>query len=335
MFGVAWQRNTHGGCCRGTHILGHYWLMLGLLIHFGGRSLCFPLAFRLYRQKKRCPEEEYQTPCQVALALLESLSWPNAPDLVRTVIADAGFADKELLRWCAAHDFVAIVRGRIDAQVHDLYVQQPNPRRGRPRKYGQRISLLEYAREERHFTQTIELYQNRTTVQVASLVGLHRASGLPLRLVILRCEGKPDMVVMSLDLSLTPREVASLYADRGTIEMTFRELKQHFGLGHYQARVPQAMLRHVHLSGLACALTQLLTLCPPQAGFAGGRLTWRPRPWRRRQTPISVHETQLLLRLACQVQGTLEQVPVPTAHHQKNKRACSARLAANIAIQKC
>ncbi|MBU0610877.1 MAG: transposase, partial [Armatimonadetes bacterium] len=41
--------------------------------------------------------------------------------------------------WCAAHDFVAIVRGRIDAQVHDLYV--PRPRRGRPRVWGDALSL--------------------------------------------------------------------------------------------------------------------------------------------------------------------------------------------------
>ena len=36
LFGVAWQRNTHGGWCRGTHILGHYWLMVGLLARVGG-----------------------------------------------------------------------------------------------------------------------------------------------------------------------------------------------------------------------------------------------------------------------------------------------------------
>ena len=111
--------------------------------------------------------------------------------------------------------------------------------------------------------------QARVRTRTASLVGLHRASGLPLRFVLLRTAGKPDAVLMSTDLSLTPREIAGLYADRFAIEMTFRELKQHFGLGDYQARWPQAMLRHVHLSGVACALTQLLTLRPPAKGFAG------------------------------------------------------------------
>jgi hypothetical protein len=327
MHGVAWQRNTHGGLCRGTHILGHYWLMVGLLVRVAGRTLCCPLSFRLYRQKQRCPVDEYRTPCQLGLNLLASLSWPTAPDLVRTVIADAGFADKQLLRWCDRNGFVAIVRGRIDAQVHDLYVQQPTKLRGRPRKYGERISLAEFAADDTHFGQTIALYQSRTPLRIASLVGLHRASGLPMRFVILRCAGKPDAVIMSTDLSLTPREIAGLYADRFQIEMTFRELKQHFGLGHYQARVPEAMLRHVHLSGVACALTQLLTLRPPatrctalEPAAQAPTTVAKATPWRRYPTR-SVGETQLLVRMACGAAGTFCHVAPGTDNGERHRQA--------------
>lgn len=316
LFGVAWQRNTHGGWCRGTHTLGHYWLMVGLLVRVGGRTLCCPLAFGLYRQKKRCPAPEYRTPCQVALGLLASLPWPSAPDLVRTVVADAGFADKELVRWCAGNDFVAIVRGRIDAHVHDLYVPQPARRRGRPRKYGERVWLTQYAVDSAHFGQTIALYQSRMPVRIASLVGLHRASGLPMRFVLLRCAGKPDAVIMSTDLALTPREIARLYADRFEIEMTLRELKQHFGLGDYQVRLPEAMLRHVHLSGVACALTQLLTLRPP---VRSEEIIGPPKatPWRR-GAPVSVYETQLQVRMACQRPQPFEHVAAGTANRESN-----------------
>ncbi|HQJ52799.1 MAG TPA: transposase [Anaerolineae bacterium] len=328
MPGVAWQRNTHGGWCRGTHILGHYWLMVGLLVRVAGRTMCLPLAFGLYRQKQRCPADEYRTPCQVALALLQSLPWPSAPDLVRTVVADAGFADQHLLRWCAEHDFVAIVRGRIDAQVHDLYV--PPTRRGRPRVWGATLSLAERAADERNFTQTVALYQSRTPVQLASVVGRHRVSGLPMRFVILRTAGKDDAVVMSTDLSLTPREVAGLYADRFAIEMTFRELKQHFGLGDYQVRLPEAMLRHVHLAGVACALTQLLTLRPRQRRRMAGKAT----PWRR-YGAVSVHETQLQLRLACQTRPHFTHVALRRPHRQKSQAPRQALTAPKMAMRKC
>ncbi|MBU0611024.1 MAG: transposase [Armatimonadetes bacterium] len=317
MFGVAWQRNTHGGLCRGTHILGHYWLVLAVQVRVATRRFCCPIALRLYRQKKRCPADEYRTPCQLARHLLRSLSWPQADDLVPTVVADAGFADSQLIRWCQRRGLAMIVRGRIDARVHELYVEPPQTPRGRPRKWGRMISLREFASEDRHFTQTLRLYQNQVEVQVASLVGRHHKSDLPMRFVLLRMAGKPDVVVMSTDLSLTPREVAQLYADRFAIELTFRELKQHFGLGHYQVRSPKGMLRHVHLSALACSLTQLLTLDPPRALHEALLPMMKHTPWRRYDTR-SVGETQLLLRLACLLEPTFRHVAPERPHAQNS-----------------
>ena len=316
MFGVAWQRNTHGGWCRGSHILGHYWLVLGVQVRVAARMFCCPIALRLYRQKKRCPAAEYRTPCHLARHLLRSLPWPQAPDVVPTVIADTGFADSKLLCWCVRKGFAVIVRGRIDARLHDLYVEPPKSSRGRPRKWGPALSLVEFAKDASHFTQTIRLYQQGVEVQIASLVGRHRKSGLPIRFVILRMAGKADMVVMSTDLSLTPREVAQLYADRFAIELTFRELKQHFGLGHYQVRSPQGMLRHVHLSAVACTLTQLLTLHPPQALRKALLPMMKDTPWRRYQT-ISVGDTQLLMRLACLRETYFSHV-APDRPHREN-----------------
>jgi len=320
MFGVAWQRNTHGGWCRGTHILGHYWLMLGVRIEVAGRVLCLPLGFRLYRQKKRCPVDEYRTPSELAIELLESLQWPQDADLVKTIIADAGFADSKLLRWCVGNHFHVIVRGRMDAQVHDLYVPQATPLRGRPRKWGDKICLHSVAASPGSFTHTVSVYQNRTQVQVASVVGRHRASGLPLRFVITHIPGKDhddDLVLMSTDLSLTPREVASLYADRFGIEMTFRELKQHFGLGDYQVQRPEAITRHVHLSAVACALTQLIALDLTANGGTIEGAPWQPMPWRKPDTLISLRETQLCLRQACLSHDTFAHVAPDSATARK------------------
>lgn len=301
MYGVAWQRNTHGGWCRGTHILGHYWLCIGVLFSVAGRVLCFPIAFRLYRQRKRCAKREYCSSCEIARMLVESLRLPKAPDLVPTLIVDAGFADHKLLRWCCAHGLQVITRGRLDADLRDLYVHQPRPLRGRPRKYGAKLSLKALAQDPRSFRQTITLYQNQTAAQLAWIEALQKVSGLPMRFVIVRCEGRADGVVMSSDLSLTPREIASLYAARFTIEMMFRELKQHFGMGHYQVRLPEAILKHVHLSGLACALTQLLALAPPKR-LCAGLLKPQTMPWRQPTPYLSVRQTQTLLRQACTIQ---------------------------------
>lgn len=297
MFGVAWQRNTHGGWCRGTHILGHYWLMLGVLIRVNGRVMCCPVGFRLYRQKKRCPKQEYSKPTELVMDLLQGLSWPRDPSIVRTIVADAGFADQHFLRWCEREGFVVIVRGRMDAQIHDVYVAQPARFKGRPRKWGERLSLVAYAADDKHFTHRVQLYQERMEVQVACIVARHRVSGLVLQFVITRRPGKDDVVIMCSDLGLTPREIAGLYADRFSIEMTFRELKQHFGMGHYQVRIPRAIESHVQLSAVACSLTQLLALAPDTGGDIGLD-RWMPMPWRKTGTVISLREAQYLLHRA-------------------------------------
>jgi len=316
MFGVAWQRNTHGGLCRGTHILGHYWLMVGVLVRVKGRTLCCPIGFRLYRQKKRCPVEEYRKPAELVIDLLQSLRWPTDPNIVRTVVADAGFADQHLLRWCAREGFVVIVRGRIDAQIHDLYVVQPARLRGRPRKWGERLSLAAYAADEKHFTHRVYLYQERMEVKVACLIARHRVSGLVMQFVITRRPGKDDLVIMSSDLGLTPREIAQLYADRFCIELTFRELKQHFGLGHYQVRIPRAIESHVQLSAVACCLTQLLAIAPGDGGDIGLK-RWRPMPWRKAGTLISLHEAQKLIHRASLPDGTFCPVAAHSPSAQK------------------
>ena len=325
MFGVAWQRNTHGGLCRGTHILGHYWLMVGVLVRVAGRTVCCPIGFRLYRQKKRCPADEYKKPAELVIDLLESLSWPKDPEIVRTLVADAGFADREFLRWCDANGFVIIVRGRMDAQIHDLYVVQPVRPRGRPRKWGERLSLAAYAADERHFTQRVWLYQERMEVQVACLVARHHASGLAMQFVITRRPGKDDVVTMSTDLGLTARENVGLYADRFTIEMTFRELKQHFGLGHYQVRIPRAIESHVQLSAVACTLTQLLTLDPAHSDSMGLN-DWTPMPWRKVGTPISLYEAQRLIRQVALPGQTYCDVGAQPPHAKKSTIPRAQRL---------
>ena len=155
-----------------------------------------------------------------------------------------------------------------------------------------------------------------------------------MRLVILRTAGKDDAVVMSTDLSLTPREVAALYADRFAIEMAFRELKQHFGLGDYQVRLPEAMLRHVHLAGVACALTQLLTLRPAKRRGKRWARPAKATPWRA-GAAVSVHDTQLQLRLACQSHPHFSHVAVPRPHQQKPQQPRVAPTAAKMTMRKC
>jgi hypothetical protein len=145
-----------------------------------------------------------------------------------------------------------------------------------------------------------------------------------MQFVITRRPGKDDLVIMCSDLGLTPREIAGLYADRFSIEMTFRELKQHFGLGHYQVRIPRAIESHVQLSAVACCLTQLLALAPADGGDIGLK-RWRPMPWRKVGTVLSLHEAQHLIHQASLPDHTFRTVGQYRSRAQKADAAQSGR----------
>jgi hypothetical protein len=63
------------------------------------------------------------------------------------------------------------------------------------------------------------------------------------------------------------------------------------------------MLKRVHLSGVACALTQLLALAPPKS-LGLGLLQPQTMPWRRPTGHLSVRQMETLLRQAAALEWT-------------------------------
>jgi hypothetical protein len=82
-------------------------------------------------------------------------------------------------------------------------------------------------------------------------------------------------------------EVVELYSGRFAIELAFRDLKNHFGLGHYQARSVEAATRHVTLCLVAYTWSQLQLLTQ--------RWPVPAEPWR---PPGALATTGQLRRLA-------------------------------------
>jgi len=86
------------------------------------------------------------------------------------------------------------------------------------------------------------------------------------RVVVLEGAKKP-LLLLSTDLTLSPVQIIEIYAARFSIELTIRDLKQHFGLGDYQCTTTLAILRFVHLACLAFCLWRLALLEHLEAGW--------------------------------------------------------------------
>ncbi len=70
----------------------------------------------------------------------------------------------------------------------------------------------------------------------------------PLVKVVVTKGKKEPIIFLSTDLRLTAAQIIEIYAARFSIELALRDLKQHFGLAHYQCYLGIAIDRFVHLA---------------------------------------------------------------------------------------
>jgi hypothetical protein len=86
------------------------------------------------------------------------------------------------------------------------------------------------------------------------------------RVVVLEGAKEP-LLLVSTDLALSALQIIEIYGARFSIELTIRDLKQHFGLGDYQCTTTLAILRFVHLACIAFCLWRLALVESLTAGW--------------------------------------------------------------------
>jgi hypothetical protein len=127
-----------------------------------------------------------------------------------------------------------ISRMRRDANIYDLPPKKRQKRRGRPRKRGKPLPApQQMTRSIRNWRliETLERGKVRKRLVYARKVIWYKVWQEPVLLVISRDpEGKQkDDFLFTTDLSLTPAEVIGGFADRWSIEDTFKNTKQFIG----------------------------------------------------------------------------------------------------------
>ncbi|NIP22259.1 MAG: hypothetical protein GWN81_10320, partial [Phycisphaerae bacterium] len=127
-----------------------------------------------------------------------------------------------------------ISRMRRDANIYDLLGKKRKKRRGRPRKKGKKLPAPEQMAKRIHnfkLVKTCERGKSRKRLIYTRKVVWYRVSPKPVLLVISRDPtGKEkDDFFFTTDLSLTAAEVTSGFADKWSIEDTFKNTRQFIG----------------------------------------------------------------------------------------------------------
>ncbi|MDJ0765886.1 MAG: transposase [Myxococcota bacterium] len=217
---------------------GHNWVIVCVCISMPwnkDRWMAVPVAFRLYRSKKRCPKAKYRKRTELAREMLSELE-PQIPQARAVIIVgDTEYACREVVRNLPPRmDFIGPMA--MDAALYETPPKKKSGR-GRPCKKGKRLKSPKQLIKDRSFRwkpQEMLLYgrQVKVLVKTQTCLWYTVAGGRLVRMIVTRDpNGRiEDRAYFSTDAEMTSKEIAQYFSLRWTQEEMHRNVKQHLGL---------------------------------------------------------------------------------------------------------
>ena len=232
---------------------GHEFGALGLLCKTPTAWLLFPVWVKLIVP---------QTVRDKGDAVLKRIASKLARGLI---LFDSGFARRKLFEMLLGLGHNILCRAKSNAVFYRLPKPPKRRKRGRPKKYGDRLNIPRL-----RYKETAVLGK---TYEVASEVVRTKMCPADVRLVVVRTRPTPSQPyryfrVFTTDMTLEIPQIVEYYRQRWQIETAFRDAKQHFGFDAYQVKSRKSINRFVKLSFVAVSLTKLIFLRPASEGVS-------------------------------------------------------------------
>jgi hypothetical protein len=265
------HRNHSAKPNRPRFLRGQGWLCLAAVVERGWRVGAVPLMLRLVRRGTN------RGKLRSARFLLRLLG--QRLGRVRLLL-DAWFMRARLIEAAVAEGHTVIGRARRDLALHAVPRPPRCRRRGRPRKYGprmtpERVEALPVHRSARVLYGRFEVVRYRSCRVAARFL-----KGRVVRAVWVQLE-RPDRpgeerLLLCTDPDLPATEVITSYAKRWAVEPLFAAMKHGWGLKDAWQQSRQALMRWVTILAAGYALGQMLAYTDPARvpGLAS------PAPWR-------------------------------------------------------
>src|SRR3954447_23701023 len=268
------HRNHSAKPNRSRFLRGQGWLCLAAVVEQGWRVGAVPLMLRLVR---RGTNRGKLVSARFLLGLLG-----QRLGRVR-VLLDAWFVRARLIEAALADGHTVIGRVRRDLALYAVPRPPRRRRRGRPRKYGprmtpERVEALPVHRSARILYGKLEVVRYRTCrVAARFLKGrVVRAVWVELERPDRRVEPTEERLLVCTDPDLPATEVITSYAKRWAVEPLFAAMKHGWGLEDAWQQSRQVLMRWVTILAAGYALSQMLAYADPAR--TPGLAT--PAPWR-------------------------------------------------------
>jgi len=223
--------------CKGRNVRCHD--IVSTFYHTG--NLHVPLYLTPYVKKEHATDMDiwFKTKIQLALDLLRKSLMHISPDVV---VFDAWYMSKELVDFISSRGllWVSSAKGNRLIRVDDTWISV--------NAFAERLSKRAFTRintmvDEQRFKW---IYESTVVMKNIGLV----------KLVILRVRrnSKTYTFLVSNGGDVEGLQVLEYYKKRWSIEVFYRDCKQHLGMGEYQVRRLDAVVIHLHLVVLAYTL---------------------------------------------------------------------------------
>jgi hypothetical protein len=274
------------GPADGEWLYGHNWVTLAWLAqHPLWGVIALPLRSLLYVRQMDVPHLaakygwEFRTKHQLAAELV---SWFVA--IIRSLgigskvwaVVDGAYAARPFLDPVLALGVVVVSRLRKDAALYDLPPEREPGQRGRPRKYGDRLSLAKRAAHPQGWQSlTYNCRGAKVTRQYKTFLALsHLTDGL-IRVVLVRFEDGGWVPYFCSDAAADVRQILEAAAARWALEEHFHDVKEVWGAGQQQVRSVWSNIGCWHLNQWLFTLVELCSWDRQKATLADRH----DRPW--------------------------------------------------------
>lgn len=242
--GAGTHHNPTPGPANAQYAYGHVWVTLAWLVrHPRWGTIALPLLSKLYGRADhiaplaRWYGWQFRTKLELAGRLLPWaavwLSWFERP---LWVVVDGGYAKRPFLDAAREAGVTVVGRLRKDAALFEVPPPRRPGQRGRPRKYGARMSLAGRARHRQGWQSgEFTLYGQQVTKTYKTFLATARFVQGTIRVVIVK-EAHGWFAWFCTDPDATVADTLEAVADRAAIEQVFHDVKEVHGAGQQQLR---------------------------------------------------------------------------------------------------
>ena len=249
------HHNPTPGPSGSEFLYGHVWVTISWLVtHPKWGTIGLPLRSLMYARQKdlKVLQNTGRAPWSFRTKLIlaaELVEW--CVDILKTwfqkqvmVIVDGAYAKRPFLSRAIAAGAIVISRLRKDAALYDIPKPVKRRGKGRPRKYGERLSLARRGGHCKGWTTTMmTLYGVAQQVTWKTFLAAYPPVGGVIRVVIVKrspqlfgdCPAE-WVAFFCTDPDLGVETIIEAVADRSAIEQDFHDVKEVHGAGQQQVR---------------------------------------------------------------------------------------------------